>query len=191
VTQTSRFKAAVAEAGWVDHITDMLTTTVVDRYTENPFKYARGGAPYNASRLPFWRNADHYRRNSPLSYVDRVQTPLMIIHGDIDVVPITEPEMFFKALVMQRKPAEFVRYWGEGHGNRTPVNFRDGFQRMFAWYDQWGDISRDANGNMIFENNRVKSRKGAPALNSDDYAKFAVFGPGGEKAGATREAITP
>jgi hypothetical protein len=189
VTQTSRFKAAAAHAGWVDQITDPLTTTIHGRYTENPFDISRMGAPYISSRLPFWRNGENYRRNSPLSYVDRVQTPLLILHGDLDPVPITEPEMFFKALVMQRKPAQFVRYWGEGHGNDIPANRRDYFQRLFAWYDQWGDIARDANGNLVFDGNRVKSREGTPALPAEAYAGFPLFGPGGaaaRSAAATR-----
>jgi dipeptidyl aminopeptidase/acylaminoacyl peptidase len=122
------------------------------------------GARYDVSRLPFWRNGDHYRRNSPLSYVDRVQTPLLILHGDLDAIPITEPEMFFKALVMQGKPAQFVRYWGEGHGNKTPANVRDYWQRIFSWYDEWGDIARDGAGNMLFDGDRVQSRKGAQVL---------------------------
>jgi dipeptidyl aminopeptidase/acylaminoacyl peptidase len=185
VTQTSRFKAAAAHAGDVDKITFPLTTTIHNRYTENPFDNARMGAAYTSSRLPFWRNGEHLRRNSPLSYVDRVQTPLLILHGDLDAVPITEPEMFFKALVMQRKPAQFVRYWGEGHGNQTPINFRDYWQRIFAWYDQWGDIARDAKGNLLFEGDRVKSRQGAPALPAEAYAKFPMFGPGGEQGVVT------
>jgi dipeptidyl aminopeptidase/acylaminoacyl peptidase len=35
-----------------------------------------------------------YLRNSPIFYADRVQTPLMIIHGDLDGVPIEQAEEF-------------------------------------------------------------------------------------------------
>jgi dipeptidyl aminopeptidase/acylaminoacyl peptidase len=181
VTQTSRFKAAAAHAGWTDQITMRLTTTIHSRYTENPFDIAMMGANYSTSRLPSWRNGEHYRRNSPLSYVDRVQTPLLILHGDFDEVPITEPELFFKALVMQRKPAQFVRYWGEGHAINTPANLRDYFQRIFAWYDQWGDIARDTAGHLVFEGNRVKSRGGAPPLPADAYARFGPTAPAADR----------
>ncbi len=178
VTQTSRFKAAVAAVGWVDQVTHQLTASPNLRYTENPFDGGWRGPVYSSYQLlPFWLSADHLRRNSPLSYVDRVRTPLMIIHSDLDISDITQPEMFFRALIMQSKPARFVRYWGEGHGNRTPANVRDQFQRIFAWYDDYGDIARDAQGRMVFEGDRVKSRNGAAALRPEDFARFGPAAP--------------
>mgnify|MGYP002814895953 CR=1 FL=1 len=30
-----------------------------------------------------------------------------------------------------------VRYWGEGHGIRSPANIRDMWRRMFEWYDRY------------------------------------------------------
>jgi len=183
VTQTSRFKAAAAHAGYVDMITQRLTISLHERYAENPFGGSRiGGAANLRGGLPFWRNGETYRRNSPLTYVDRVQTPLLILHGDLDPVQITEPEMFFNALVWQRKPAQFVRYWGEGHGNRGPANLMDYWQRIFAWFDQWGDIARDAKGDIVFEGDRPKSRQGTPALPAEAYARFPLFRPSGAAA---------
>lgn len=178
VTQTSRFKAAVASVGWVDQLSHSLTMYPQLRYTDNPFDGVWRGAFYsNYHELPFWLNAEHLRRNSPLNYVDRVRTPLMIIHSDFDMTSITQPEMFFNALILQRKPAKFVRYWGEAHGNQTPANERDMFQRIFAWFDGHGDIARDAAGEMIFEGNKVKSRSGAPALEPEDFSRFGPAKP--------------
>lgn len=180
-TQTNRFKATIAASGWVDQIATGLSLGYAYRYSDNPFDSMTVGQ-YLKTRiaLPFWRNADLLRRNSPLSYVDRVQTPMMIIASDLDGM-MPQSEMFFSALVQQRKPAEFIRYWGEGHDNRTPANGRDQWQRMLAWFDKWGDISRDANGDAVWDGDHVKSRKGTPALKPEDYAKFPLFGPGGVK----------
>jgi dipeptidyl aminopeptidase/acylaminoacyl peptidase len=176
ITQTTRFKAAVAQSGWVDQISFAMT---ILRHTENPFDWLRPGAltAYSSSALPFWKNGENYRRNSPLSYVDRVRTPLMIIHGDMDNVPMSGPEVFFGALVLQRKPAQFVRYWGEAHGNKIIANFRDQFERIYAWFDDYGDIARDDSGKMIFEGDSVKSRGGMAPLSPEAYGRFSPAAP--------------
>jgi len=54
----------------------------------------------------------------------------------------------------------------------------DYFQRIFAWFDEWGDISRDAPaGELIFGKERVKSRYDATPINPGDYADLDVFRP--------------
>src|SRR5581483_841830 len=79
-----------------------------------------------------WRNM----RNSPYFFADRVQTPILIIQGDMDGVGMQQGEEFFSAMYRLGKPAKFVRYWGEGHGiERSPANVRDVWQRIFNWFD--------------------------------------------------------
>jgi dipeptidyl aminopeptidase/acylaminoacyl peptidase len=90
---------------------------------------------------PPWRDLWRYIRNSPVYYADRVQTPLMIIQGDLDYVPMQQGEEFFTALYRQGKEAKFVRYWGEGHVISSPANIRDMWQRIFTWFD--GHLKRD------------------------------------------------
>jgi dipeptidyl aminopeptidase/acylaminoacyl peptidase len=59
---------------------------------------------------PPWKDLGRYIRNSPITYVDRVETPLLIIQGDMDFVPIQQGEEFFQALYKQGKRAQFARY---------------------------------------------------------------------------------
>jgi dipeptidyl aminopeptidase/acylaminoacyl peptidase len=68
--------------------------------------------------------------------VDRVQTPLPIIHGDMDYIPIPQGEEYFMGLYRQGKRAAFVRYWGEGHVPESPANIRDMWQRILGWFEQ-------------------------------------------------------
>lgn len=183
VAQTTRFKAALAEAsgnpGNIFSAEGGLWRTFVYRYTDNPFDYTSpsGVFPkgYKPSDLPWWRDSDRLRRNNPMTYIDRVQTPVLFMAGDLDPVPIDNTEAYFQALLSMRKPAQLVRYWGEGHGNKMPANIRDQYRRTFAWFDQWGDIARDVRGNMIFEGDRVKGRQSAPPLKPENYEKFDVF----------------
>ena len=83
--------------------------------------------------VPPWKDPDRYIRNSPLTYASKVTTPLLIVQGDMDYVPIQQGEEFFSALYRQNKPASFVRYWGEGHILESPANITDLWTRLFAW----------------------------------------------------------
>lgn len=87
--------------------------------------------------VPPWKDMDRYVRNSPISFVDRVGTPVMIVQGDQDYVPIQQGEEFFTALYRQNKPAIFVRYWGEGHILESPANISDLWRHIYEWLDRY------------------------------------------------------
>lgn len=85
-----------------------------------------------------WRDLLRYVRNSPYYFVDRIHTPLMIIQGDLDYVPIQQGEEMFSALYRLGRPAKFVRYWNEGHViERSRANVEDMWQRVFNWFDKY------------------------------------------------------
>jgi hypothetical protein len=120
-----------------------------------------------------WRDLGRYLRNSPITYVDRVETPLMIINGDMDfAVPMQQAEEFFSSLYRQAKRARLVRYWGEGHSLSSPANIRDMWGRIYAWFDEFLDVSRDQHGNLLWDGDKIKSRNGAPPLKPEDFARF-------------------
>ena len=180
---TTRFKAAVSHAYGDGARLGALDHASLWRYSETDqmmFLNPNGGLfrDQRPSDIPWWRDGDLYRRNHPLTYVDRVQTPVLLIHGDLDdTTPLAGSEEYFYALVAMRKPTEFVRYWGEGHNNRNPANIRDEFQRMLAWFDRWGDMTRGTDGQLVFDGTRVRSRNGAPALEPQDYGRFGPTAP--------------
>jgi dipeptidyl aminopeptidase/acylaminoacyl peptidase len=138
VTQTQRFKAAVAIAGPSDLISLYGQFIAADRHTdhaqENILNQALMEFGQTGMGNPPWKDLGRYLRNSPIFSVERVQTPLLIIQGDLDFVGIEQGEEFFSALYRQGKRAEFVRYWGEGHMIQQPDNVRDMWSRIFAWF---------------------------------------------------------
>ncbi|SFI51940.1 prolyl oligopeptidase family serine peptidase [Caulobacter sp. UNC279MFTsu5.1] len=85
--------------------------------------------------VPPWQAPDLYQRNSPITYVDRITTPMMIIYGDLDKY-IEQPQNLFGALYRQGKDAIFLTYRGETHVVETPGNVRDQYQRIFAFLDE-------------------------------------------------------
>ncbi len=145
ITQTNRFKAAVALGGLTNLVSGYGQFDTASRYDDYPNQKSSNQALVIESvlslRLPPWDDMERYLRNSPTTYVSRVQTPLMIIQGDLDGIPIEQGEEFFMALQRQGKRAEFVRYWGEGHVFQSPANIRDVWERIFAWFKEFDEQS--------------------------------------------------
>lgn len=139
VTHTDRFKAAIAMSGHPDLVSLYGQFLPYERYSDRvhmgltPVLINEYG-PFNMGGSP-WDDLWRYLRNSPLFYLDRVHTPLMIVHGDMDGAPIQQGEEAFTALYRLGKPAKFVRYWGEGHVVASPVNVRHLWQQIFDWLD--------------------------------------------------------
>jgi dipeptidyl aminopeptidase/acylaminoacyl peptidase len=176
VTQTARFKAAAAFGGESDYISIFGSADkrfLHGEYLQQLFFPMEQVEEAQASLdLPPWAASDRYRRASPISYVDKVVTPMLMVQGDLDLIPIEQAEEFFSSLYRQGKPAELVRYWGESHVIASPANVHDVWSRVIAWFDNYGDLARDANGSLIFDGDHVRSRNGAPALTPDDFLKF-------------------
>ena len=99
-----------------------------------------GGAP--------WDDIDRYVRNSPLFYVAAVETPILLIHGDLDsAVPVTQTEEFFSALSRSGKDAIFVRYGDEGHTIKRHQNQYHMWHQVFEFLEENG-VSPDSKTNM-------------------------------------------
>jgi dipeptidyl aminopeptidase/acylaminoacyl peptidase len=82
---------------------------------------------------PPWKQAERYRENSAIHRADKVETPLLLIHGETDFIPIQQSEEFFTALFRQDKRVKFLRYAGEGHTISDRENVLHLWQRMEQW----------------------------------------------------------
>ena len=78
---------------------------------------------------------------SPLSYAAAVQTPALLLHGELDYrCPIEQSEQFFVALKRQRKKVELVRFPGAAHNFRKtahPALREEYYRRMLDWFAQF------------------------------------------------------
>lgn len=141
LTQTDKFDVAVVSApisnissfyGQIDARTKVINNLGISlsgAAMAESSHFRMGSAP--------WNDPQRYVRNSPLFSADKIKTPLMIIHGDQDYIPIGQSEEIFVALYRQNKDVEFVRYWGEDHIITSPANIRDMWERIFIWYDRY------------------------------------------------------
>jgi hypothetical protein len=139
VTRTQRYRAAVALAGVSDLFLSGNSEPFVDGYGPPDLDIivmrqanARiGQAELHAAP---WEAPNLYVANSPLFAADRVTTPLMIVQGDMDVVPVEQGQLMFSALLELGRRATFVRYAGEGHNIVSGYNAVDLERRIKGWF---------------------------------------------------------
>jgi dipeptidyl aminopeptidase/acylaminoacyl peptidase len=141
LTQSQRFKAAVSIAGLSDLVQKWESIPVVFRVTPDEgaqSNQSMGDTESGQDRMyaPPWADPQRYIRNSPIFFADRIDTPLLLVHGDLDAITMTQSESMFSALYRQDKAALFVTYWGEGHVLTSPGNVRDLYARAFAFLDE-------------------------------------------------------
>lgn len=86
-------------------------------------------------------NPEHYRQMSPLTAVNDIHTPVLIIHGENDMrVPISQGEELFSALALRDAPVRFIRFPGASHGFvrlGRPSHRKFRLEEMTAWFDRW------------------------------------------------------
>ncbi len=92
------------------------------------------------ARKRIWEDWDGYLKRSPVYYVDRSKTPLLIMHGEQDtrVYPGQSLELYRHLKVRKPDvPVRLVWYPGEGHGNRNATARYDYSVRMMRWFDTY------------------------------------------------------
>ncbi|HSW43178.1 MAG TPA: S9 family peptidase, partial [Patescibacteria group bacterium] len=79
--------------------------------------------------------AELYRRGSPVYRAERIEAPLLLLHGRKDrrVVPLMTEKMV-QALEIEGKHHEVHWYPDEGHGWERRENRRDAFARIAGWF---------------------------------------------------------
>ena len=137
VTQTDRFRAAVAAKPVINWYSFVLTA---DMYS---FFYR-----YWFSDLP-WNVPEEYLSRSPVSYVNRVKTPTMLLTGERDYrTPISESEQFYQALKLNKVDAALVRMPDSSHSIAArPSHLIAKVAHILAWFDRY-DISGSSPGSL-------------------------------------------
>ena len=125
VTQTNRFKAAVAAAG----ISDWLSY-----YGENGI---------DAWMIPYFGKSAYddsavYAASSAINYMHNVKTPTFAYVGEHDIeCPAPQTQEFWHAMKAMNVPTSIMIYPGEGHGLRDPEHLADAERRTLAWFDKY------------------------------------------------------
>ena len=130
IAHDHRFKAAMAQRGVYD-LNTFLGEGNAWRLVPNHF----GGYPWEAGIDSI------LTANSPQTFVDQIRTPLLIKHGDTDLrTGVIQSEMLYKALKIQGKPVEYIRYPRASHEmSRTgePKQRIDRMLRMAEFFERY------------------------------------------------------
>jgi dipeptidyl aminopeptidase/acylaminoacyl peptidase len=86
-----------------------------------------------------WDDWDYFAKASPLKYLDKAKTPLLIVHGKADprVNPGQSLELYRHLKVRGQAPVRLVLYPGEGHGNRRAASRLDYNLRLLQWMEHY------------------------------------------------------
>lgn len=126
-TKTDIFAAAVAHAG---------ISSIASYWGEGYWGYLYSSTA-TANSFP-WNRKDIYVEQSPLFRADRVNTPLLLLHGTSDTnVPPGESIQFYTALKLLGRPVELVQVEGQDH---TIMDFGKRIRwtkTILAWFDRW------------------------------------------------------
>ncbi|HEV1283795.1 MAG TPA: S9 family peptidase [Bryobacteraceae bacterium] len=125
VTQTNRFRAAVAGAG-IANYQSYYGQNSIDQWMMPYF----GASVYDDPAV--------YAKSSPITFIKNVKTPTLIVVGERDgECPAPQSYEFWHALKAQGTPTEFVVYPGEGHMFRGSDHKRDVMERTVKWFEQY------------------------------------------------------
>jgi dipeptidyl aminopeptidase/acylaminoacyl peptidase len=125
VTQTDRFKAAVAGAG-IANWQSYYGQNRIDQWMLPFF----GASVYDDPEI--------YAKSSPMTFIKKVKSPTLVLHGDRDSeVPTPQGYEFWHALKTLGVPTELVIYENEGHAISKPEHQRDIVRRLVGWFDKY------------------------------------------------------
>src|SRR4051812_30623376 len=136
ITQTQRFKAAVAQRDIADWSGFWYTA---DFTLFQPTWFRK--AP--------WEDPEDFAARSPITHIAKVTTPLMLVLGDADyrTPPSDGGEMMFRALKYRKIPTVMVRFPRETHElsrSGEPWHRVERLQHIVGWMDQWLMGRKDA-----------------------------------------------
>jgi dipeptidyl aminopeptidase/acylaminoacyl peptidase len=124
VTQTHRFKAAVAGAG-IANWQSYYGENGIDEWMLPFF----GASVYDDPAI--------YAKSAPITFIKKVTTPTFVLVGERDVeCPMPQSQEFWRALQAQGVETKLVVYPGEGHALRKPEHRRDRLVRILEWFDK-------------------------------------------------------
>lgn len=126
-TKTDLFAAAASHAG---------ISNVTSYWGEGYWGYSYNSVAA-AESYP-WSNPDLFTKHGALFNADKINTPLLLLHGTADTnVPIGESIQLYNALKILGKPVEFITVDGENHFILDYPKRVQWHNSIMAWFARW------------------------------------------------------
>jgi dipeptidyl aminopeptidase/acylaminoacyl peptidase len=102
--------------------------------------YFAANPTYTGERLGFPdKNPEAYRRSSPIAYAEKLQKPLLILHGLVDdnVHAQDSMQLIEKLMRLEKTPYfEAMFYPAESHAFTRPTSWADEYERILSFFEK-------------------------------------------------------
>ena len=124
-TNSNIFKAISVGAGISNWITYYVSTDITP-FTRQYLK----ATP--------WKDKDIYSKTSPMTNINKAQTPTLIQHGEFDKrVPISNAYELYRGLQDRGIPSKLIVYKGFGHGITKPKERLAAIWHNWQWFNHY------------------------------------------------------
>ena len=129
IGHTNRFKAAVT------------MRSVCNWYSQVGYSDVSWGYSGIGNYREPWEIPEKYLKHSPITYADKMTTPLLIIHSEFDYrCPIPEGEQLYYALKRLKRDVEYIRFAKNSHGlsrGGKPSHRTARLRHILRWFDKY------------------------------------------------------
>ena len=131
---------------WVIGHTDRFAAAVSQRSIANwsDFWYTADFTLFQATwfKAAPWEDEADFKARSPITYIDKIKTPTMLIEGEADfrTPPAAGGEQMFRALKYRHIPTAMVQFPGESHElsrSGKPKHRIERLEHIVAWFDKY------------------------------------------------------
>jgi dipeptidyl aminopeptidase/acylaminoacyl peptidase len=131
---------------WVIGHTDRFAAAVSQRSIANwsDFWYTADFTLFQATwfKAAPWEDEADFKARSPITYIDKIKTPLMLIEGEADfrTPPGAGGEQMFRALKYRHIPTAMIQFPGETHElsrSGKPKHRVERLEHIVAWFDKY------------------------------------------------------
>jgi dipeptidyl aminopeptidase/acylaminoacyl peptidase len=128
-------------SAWLTAHTDRFTAAIVERGFLDPLSFI-GSADIGSFFVDQYcgTDPDRVRAQAPMTYVDRVTTPTLVVHSEQDWrCPVEQAQRWYVALKRRGVEAELLLFPGEGHElsrSGRPRHRQQRFEHALRWWSQ-------------------------------------------------------
>lgn len=133
-TRTNRFAASVAGAA----ITDFISFAGNIHWGPGLPEFGHWETGQARMALPPWESLEAHLESSPVNFIHRLETPVLLMHGDADgVVDFRQGQEYYNYARRAGKKVAMLVYPGADHGLRKKEHQVDYHRRILEWFGHW------------------------------------------------------
>jgi len=133
-TRTHRFAAVVAGAA----ITDFVSFAGNIHWGPGIPEFSHWETGQARMAAPPWEDLEGHLESSPVNFIDQLQTPVLLMHGDSDgTVDFRQGQEYYNYARRAGKRVAMLVYPGADHGLRVKEQQVDYHRRILQWFGFW------------------------------------------------------